>query len=120
MARRRRSPANTRKADPVAGAWLVVRATVADPADRPRFDQWYRTEHLPDAAKAFGAALAWRGWSQQDPAVHCAHYRFASLDALNAVMSGPAIRELIAEFDRVWGTKVVRTREVLEIADQIG
>lgn len=104
----------------MAGAWLVVRATVADAADRGRFDQWYRDEHLPDAVKAFGVTTAWRGWSQQDPSVHCAHYRFESLDALNAVMNGPVIQELVAEFDRVWGTKVVRTREVLAIAGQVG
>ena len=48
------------------GAWLVVRATVANAADRPAFDHWYRTEHLPDAMKAFGVRQAWRGWSQQD------------------------------------------------------
>lgn len=104
----------------MAGAWLVVRATVADATDRPRFDQWYREEHLPDAVKAFQVKTAWRGWSQQDPAVHCAHYRFASLEALNAVMNGPVIRELVAEFDRVWGTRVVRTREVLSIEDEVG
>jgi len=104
----------------MAGAWLVVRATVADAADRARFDQWYRDEHLPDAVKAFGVRTAWRGWSQQDPAVHCAHYRFDSLDALNAVMNGPIIRDLVAEFDRVWGTRVIRTREVLAVADQVG
>lgn len=104
----------------MAGAWLVVRATVPDPADRARFEQWYHQEHLPDAVKAFGVHRAWRGWSQQDAAVHCAHYRFDSLDALNAVMDGPAIKELIAEFDRVWGTKVARTREVLAIGDEVG
>lgn len=104
----------------MAGAWLVVRATVADAADRARFDQWYRDEHLPDAVKAFGVTTAWRGWSQQDPSVHCAHYRFGSLEALEAVMNGPVIRQLVAEFDRVWGTKVIRTREVLAIADQVG
>lgn len=104
----------------MGGAWLVVRATVADPADRPRFDRWYRDEHLPDATKAFGVSTAWRGWSQQDPAVHCAHYRFPSLDVLSDVMNGPIIRDLIAEFDRVWGSRVVRTREVFQIADPLG
>ena len=34
-------------------ACLVVRAVVADPADRADFDHWYRTEHLPDALRAF-------------------------------------------------------------------
>ena len=104
----------------MAGAWLVVRATVAAPADRARFDQWYRDEHLPDAVKAFRVTTAWRGWSQQDPSVHCAHYRFGSLAELDAVMNGPVIKGLVAEFDRVWGTKVVRTREVLMVADQVG
>ena len=51
-------------------AWFVVRATVADEADRAAFDQWYRAEHLPDAMKAFDVQTAWRGWSQTDPAVH--------------------------------------------------
>lgn len=104
----------------MVGAWLVVRATVAQAADRPGFDHWYRTEHLPDAMKAFGVSRAWRGWSQQDPAVHCAHYRFGSLDALNAVMDGQAIKDLIAEFDRVWGPRVTRTREVMSIEDEAG
>ena len=36
-------------------AYLVVRAVVAE-ADRRDFDHWYRTEHLPDALKAFAAA----------------------------------------------------------------
>jgi hypothetical protein len=54
-------------------AWLVVRAVVADAADRAPFDRWYRDEHLPDAVKAFGAWAAWRGWSRADPSVHCAY-----------------------------------------------
>jgi hypothetical protein len=31
-------------------AYFVVRATVTDPEKRKRFDRWYQTEHLPDAA----------------------------------------------------------------------
>ena len=34
---------------------LMVRARV-EPAVRDRFDTWYETEHLPDAARTFGAA----------------------------------------------------------------
>ena len=34
--------------------YFVVRASVADPAKRKAFDEWYRREHTPDAAKAFG------------------------------------------------------------------
>jgi hypothetical protein len=104
----------------MAGAWLVVRAVVADPADRASFDDWYRREHLPDAVKAFSAPSAWRGWSATDPSVHCAHYRFDSLARLEAVMSGVEIGELIKEFDRRWNGRVIRTREILAVADETG
>ena len=39
-------------------AYFVVRATVSDPGKRAAFDKWYRTEHLPDAARSFGAKKA--------------------------------------------------------------
>jgi hypothetical protein len=100
-------------------AWLVVRATVADPADRAPFDAWYQREHLPDAMKAFAAVECWRGWSELDPAVHCAHYRFESLDRLNAIMNSDILRDLVAEFDRHWLGRVVRTRDVLPIAGEL-
>jgi hypothetical protein len=102
----------------MSGAWLVVRAVVANPDDRAAFDTWYRQEHLPDAIKAFSANVAWRGWSSTDPSIHCAYYRFDSLTELDAVMAGPAIKGLIAEFDRRWLGRVARTREVLAIADE--
>jgi hypothetical protein len=53
--------------------YIVVRTTIADPAQRAAFDTWYAQEHLPDAVKAFGAQKAWRFWSETDPAVHQAH-----------------------------------------------
>ena len=100
-------------------AYLVVRAVVADPADRPAFDHWYRTDHLPDALKAFKAREAMRGWSTDDPSVHTAYYRFDTAEAVQAIAESPAIKALIAEFDRVWGTKVSRTRDILPIADEL-
>jgi len=100
-------------------AWLVVRAVVADAADRADFDHWYRTEHLPDALRDFQAQAAWRGWSNNDPAVHCAFYRFASAAAADAATSGDTIKALIAEFDRRWGTRVTRTREIIDVADAL-
>jgi hypothetical protein len=45
----------------IVGTRHVVRAVVADPADRATFDDWYRREHLPNAAEAFAAQTAWRG-----------------------------------------------------------
>jgi hypothetical protein len=97
-------------------AWFVVRAVVSEP-DRRDFDKWYRTEHLPDAAKAFAAETAWRAWSRTDPSVHYAYYRFPDVTAAEAVNTSPAIRTLVAEFDARWGSRVTRTREVLEVAD---
>ena len=100
-------------------AWLVVRAVVADPADRADFDRWYRTEHLPDALRAFAARAAWRGWSSGDPAVHCACYRFDSVAAAQTATGGETINALVREFDRCWGARVTRTREILDVADEL-
>jgi hypothetical protein len=100
-------------------AYLVVRAVVADPEDRAAFDQWYRTEHLPDALKAFGARSAMRGWSTLDPSVHTAYYRFDTVEDVRAISDSAAIKGLIAEFDRVWGTRVDRTRDIVPIADEL-
>ena len=97
-------------------AYLVVRAVVPE-ADRRQFDHWYRTEHLPDAAKAFAARTAWRAWSRTDPSLHYAYYQFADVAAAEAVTTSPAIRTLVAEFDARWGTSVTRTREIIEVAD---
>jgi hypothetical protein len=96
-------------------AWFVVRAVVAE-TDRRDFDTWYRTEHLPDAVKAFDAQTAWRAWSRTDPSVHLAFYQFPDVAAAEAVNNSAAIRTLVAEFDRRWGTRVTRTREILEVA----
>ena len=100
-------------------AWLVVRAVVPDPADRADFDHWYRTEHLPDDLREFRAEAAWRAWSKTDPAVHCAFYRFGSVAAVETAISGDNIKPLIAEFDRRWGTRVTRAREILDVADAL-
>ena len=48
-------------------AFFVVRAIVPEASQRAAFDQWYETEHLPDAVKCFAAVKAWRFWSLSDP-----------------------------------------------------
>jgi hypothetical protein len=100
-------------------AFLVVRAVVPDERDRPGFDIWYRKEHLPDAVKAFKALSAMRAWSVEDPSVHTAFYRFDTLEAVQAVTRSPEIKVLIAEFDRVWDTRVTRTRDIIVVADEM-
>lgn len=96
-------------------ALFIVRAEVADAADRAAFDRWYAEEHLPDAVKAFRPARAWRGWSHAEPAVHYAFYEFESLDRLRRATAPETLKDLIAEFDRVWGDRVRRTRDMVEI-----
>ena len=99
--------------------FFVVRATVSDPAKRAAFDEWYRREHLPDAVKAFGVKKAWRFWSVTDPALHQATYESADQAALDRVISGDALKPLVAEFDRCW-PEVKRTREIFVLAEELG
>lgn len=101
-------------------ACFIVRAQVVDAAVKDAFDRWYRDEHLPDAAKAFGAKAAWRGWSDVDPSVHLAVYEFDDIAQLRALFGSAALKALVAEFDRAWGAKVTRTREVVQVAQRIG
>ncbi|MDH4324370.1 MAG: hypothetical protein OEW90_09565 [Betaproteobacteria bacterium] len=95
-------------------ALFIVRAQV-DPLVRDAFDRWYQEEHLPDALKAFKARRAWRGWSDMDASVHYAFYEFDDLARARAIPGSGEIKALIAEFDRAWGDKVKRTREILEV-----
>lgn len=95
---------------------FVVRAVVADPADRIAFDRWYGEEHLRDATIAFGASKAWRCWSESDPAVHLAFYQLASPAAAAALVGSPALSGLAADFDSRWQGRVTRSREILRIA----
>ena len=99
--------------------FFVVRATVADASKRAAFDEWYRREHLPDAVKAFGVKKAWRFWSVTEPALHQATYEFADQAALDRVISGDALKPLVAEFDRCW-PEVKRTREIFVLAEELG
>ena len=99
-------------------ATLMVRAEVGE-ADRDAFDRWYQDEHLPDAVRAFDAVAAWRGWSHVEPGLHYAFYELESLEKLQAVMNSTVIKELIAEFDRVWAGRVTRTREVISRSQRI-
>ena len=94
-------------------AYLVVRAEVPDQADRAPFDHWYATDHLPWAIRVFGARRGWRCWSRADPAVHYAFYEFADLAEAQVATGSEKIAPLIADFDRVWGNRVPRGREIL-------
>jgi hypothetical protein len=100
-------------------AFFVVRATVADPAKREAFGEWYSREHLPDAAKAFGVKKAWRFWSLTDPSLHVAMYEFADQASLDRAMKGEDLKRLVADFNRDW-PDITRTREMLVLAEEFG
>jgi hypothetical protein len=100
-------------------AFFVVRATVADPSKRAAFDAWYSKEHLPDAAKSFGATKAWRFWSLTDPSLHQATYQLADEVALDRAMNSADMKRLIADFNRDW-PDVTRTRETFVLAEEFG
>jgi hypothetical protein len=99
-------------------ALLVVRAEVPDEGDRAAFDQWYRDEHLPQAAQAFGALRAWRTWSRTDPSKHTAFYEFPSVEAVNIAIESRN-KELSAIFDAAWGSRTSRTRDIVEVVQRL-
>ena len=99
-------------------AYLIVRAVVPE-AEREKFDQWYQSVHLPEALDAFDAASAWRGWSDEDPAVHFAFYKFSTLDEAKSVGDSDAMKAMRADFDRNWQDRIARTREFVEVAQSI-
>jgi hypothetical protein len=103
----------------MAKGCFVVRAEVPDIADRAQFEHWYATDHLPWAIKAFGAQRGWRCWSRSDPAVHYAFYEFADVAEAQARTGSDKIKPLVADFDRVWGNRVSRQREILEVAQEM-
>src|SRR5262245_59045115 len=98
---------------------FIVRATVADSARRTAFDAWYTEEHLPDAAKAFGAEKAWRGWSETDPSAHVAYYQLADRAALDRATAPDVLKRLADEFDNAWPGVPPRSREIMTMVQEI-
>ncbi len=99
-------------------AYLIVRAVVPE-ADRAKFDQWYQNVHLPQALAVFDAVNAWRGWSHDDPSVHFAFYEFPSLAEARAIVDSEAMKNMRVDFDRNWQNRISRSREFVEIAQNI-
>lgn len=101
-------------------AYFIVRARLDDAAVRSDFDRWYRDEHMPDALKSFRALRAWRGWSEMDSSLHYAVYEFDHVANARAIQGSDAFKRLVAEFDRVWGNKIQRSRDIVEVVQAIG
>jgi hypothetical protein len=67
-----------------------------------------------------GARRGWRCWSRTNPAVHYAFYEFADVAKTRAATDSNKIGSLVADFDRVWGDRAPRRREILEIVQEMG
>lgn len=98
--------------------FFLVRAVVA-PHLRDKFDHWYSTDHLPWACRVFKCEKAWRFWSTAEEGVHYAVYRFADKAALDTAMKSEGLKELIADFDKTWPTGVTRTRDIVEMVEEL-
>lgn len=101
-------------------ALFIVRAHVADKPTRDAFDRWYQDDHLPDALKTFNARRAWRGWSEVDATLHYAVYEFDDVSGARAIQGSEALKRLVAEFDRTWGDRVKRSRDIVEVSQSLG
>ena len=101
-------------------ACFIVRAQVVDASVKDAFDEWYQNEHLPEAHEAFGSRRAWRGWSEVDTTVHYAVYEFDDVAAARAIPGSDVMKALVADFDRKWGDRVTRTRDILDCIQVIG
>lgn len=103
----------------MARALLIVRTRLTNMADRPQFDTWYRTEHLPSGVRQYKAQRGWRCWSRTNPLVHIALYEFSSVEEAESILDSAALAAQVAELDRVWGTGMTRTREIVEVAEEL-
>ncbi len=101
-------------------AQFIVRAEVVDAAVKDEFDRWYQREHLVQAHAAFNARRAWRGWSDVDANVHYAVYEFDDLSSARAIGQSDALKRMVAEFDRMWGDRVTRRRDIVEVVQSLG
>ena len=51
--------------------------------------------------------------------MHYAFYEFADAAQAEAVTSSDKSKPLVADFDRVWGDRVSRRREVIEVVQEL-
>jgi hypothetical protein len=100
-------------------AYFMVRAVVTDPSLREKFDRWYASDHLPRALADLGAEKAWRLWSEAESNVHYAIYRFADMGQLRRGLNGEGFKALVADFDRTWPRGVTRSRDILNLVEEI-
>ena len=77
----------------------MIRLTVSYPAtEGATFDHdYYRDKHVPLAVKTWGLKGAEIDKGIDGPNVAAVHFKFESLDAMNAALGGPATAEIMAD-----------------------
>jgi hypothetical protein len=103
----------------MAATLFIVRAVVASDL-HDQFDYWYSADHLPWAIRVFKCDKAWRLWSEVEPGVHYAVYRFADKAACDAALASDDFKALVADFNRAFPEGVTRTRDVVTVAEERG
>lgn len=98
-------------------AYIVVRSDTSN-VNKNEFNIWYEEEHLVEALNAFNAIGAKRGWVN-DSKIHLAIYKFKNIVLAKKVLKSKALDNLIKKFDNRWHNKVLRTRELFEIIQEL-
>ena len=94
--------------------FILIRSVVANPDDREAFDRWYEKDHFPLIFSRLDVMQGTRFWSHSDPTVHYALMEFADISALRRAANSEGFKFLIADYDRAWGSRVTRTRDIVE------
>ena len=98
-------------------AYLIVKSDTSN-VNEKEFDDWYQTEHLIEAQEAFKSLSAKRAWIK-DTKFHVAIYKFKNIRDAEKAISSKNLEILIQKFDLKWDYKVKRTRELLDVAQEI-
>ena len=97
-------------------AFLIVNAKVPNELKKS-FDKWYEEYHLPEAHKCFKSIIAFRGWIGENE--HQAFYQFENFSTAKKILESNEMQKMIKEFDKKWNGKVLRTRQLIDLIQQI-
>jgi len=73
---------------------------------------------VPSSISIFKCDKAWRFWSETEPGVHTAVYRFADKGSCDAALGSAEFKELVADFSRTWPEGVTRTRDIVTLVEE--